>query len=258
MTSSTEPSRASRSGPYGHLEGDVPGGEGALGADDALGDGRLRGEEGAGDLRCRQAAEQPQGEGDAGLGGQDRVAGGEDEPQQVVVDVVGVGGFLGRGDGLQGAADLRQLAGVVLPAPDQVDGAVPGGGHEPGARVVGHTVPRPLLQGGDQRVLGEFLGDADVADDAGDGGDDARGLDAVDGLDGMARRPGRTRRRGCRWAAVPQPTMQHPRAGPAPRIAQPSAISRTSQVTVQYSSWTFTNRLVHSSASSMSLHWVMA
>lgn len=42
------------------------------------------------------------------------------------------------------------------------------------------------------------------------------------------------------------------------RPDQPSAISRTSAVMVQCSSWTCRNRLVHSRASALSLHWLMA
>lgn len=41
-------------------------------------------------------------------------------------------------------------------------------------------------------------------------------------------------------------------------LAQPSAISRTSAVTVQLSGWTSRNRLVHSSASALSLHCMRA
>lgn len=236
-----------------HLEGDVPGRQGALGADDPLGDRGLRHQERPGDLRRRQAAEQPQGEGDAGLRRQHRMARGEDQPQQVVVDVLGVmegGRLLRRRRRLQVAADLCELAGVVLAAADQVHGAVPGGGHEPGAGVVGDAVAGPLLQRGDQRVLREFLGDPDVADQPGDGGDHARRLDAEDGLDGAVRVCG-----GLRGHSPPCNTRT---AGYPRRPDQPSAISRTSQVTCQPSPWTFTNREAHSSASALSLHCVIA
>ena len=63
-------------------------GERALGAHDALRDRRLRDEERARDLLGREAAEQPQRQRDARLGREHRVAGGEDQPQQVVADVV--------------------------------------------------------------------------------------------------------------------------------------------------------------------------
>ena len=58
---------------------------------------------------------------------------------------------------------LRQSCGA---APHQVDRAVLGGGHQPGARVVRDAGLRPLLERRDERVLGELLGQADVAHDA--------------------------------------------------------------------------------------------
>jgi hypothetical protein len=61
-------------------------GEDAFGADDALGDGGFGGEEGAGDLGGGKAAEEAEGEGCAGLGGEDGVAGDEDEADEVVAD----------------------------------------------------------------------------------------------------------------------------------------------------------------------------
>ena len=70
-----------------HLERNVRLGERALGADDALRDGRLGHEKGARDLVGGQAAEQAQRERDARLGREHRMAGGEDETQQVVADV---------------------------------------------------------------------------------------------------------------------------------------------------------------------------
>ena len=75
-------------GAAGNFEGDVGFGEGAFGADDALGDGGLGDEEGAGDLVGGEAAEQAEGEGDAGFGGEDGVAGDEDEAEEVVADGV--------------------------------------------------------------------------------------------------------------------------------------------------------------------------
>ena len=115
------------------------------------------------------------------------MAGGEDEPQHVVADVlvdgvqhrVVLGVRVGLA-GLQVAADLLLFAGESFVAPDQVDGAVLGGGHEPGPRVVRDTRLRPLFQRGDQRVLGEFLGEADVAHETRDTRDQPRRLDPPD------------------------------------------------------------------------------
>jgi hypothetical protein len=176
-------------GPVRHLEGDLLRGECPFGAHDALGDGRLRDEVGAGDLDGGQPAEQPQGESDAGLGGQHGMAGGEDESQQVVVDVVGIGRFVDvavpvRRGGLQVPPHLRQLARVPLASAYEIDRPVLGRGHEPRPGVVGHPLPGPLLQGGDQRVLRQLLRDPDVPHDARDTGDDAGRLDTEDGFDG--------------------------------------------------------------------------
>ena len=45
----------------------------------------------------------------------------------------------------------------------QVDRAMLRGGHQPGARVVRDARLRPLLERGDERVLRQVLGQADVA-----------------------------------------------------------------------------------------------
>ena len=54
--------------------------------DEALGERRLRDEEGPGDLGRRQAAERPQGQRDAAVQRQRRMAAGEDQPEPVVGD----------------------------------------------------------------------------------------------------------------------------------------------------------------------------
>ncbi len=59
-----------------------------------------------------------------------------------------------------------------------------GGGHEPCAGVVGNAGGGPLLECGDEGVLGEVFGAGDVADEAGEAGDEARGFDSPDGVDG--------------------------------------------------------------------------
>src|SRR6202041_2794421 len=74
--------------PAGDLEGDAGFSEGAFGADDALGDGGFGNEEGAGDFVGGEAAEHAEGEGQLGFGGEDGVAGDEDEAEEVVADVV--------------------------------------------------------------------------------------------------------------------------------------------------------------------------
>ena len=81
-------------------------------------------------------------------------------------------------------AELLLLLAMQRGLAQAVERAVLGGGHQPGARVVGDAVARPVLQRGDQRVLRQLLGQADVAHAAGERADDARRLDAPDGLDG--------------------------------------------------------------------------
>ena len=58
----------------------------ALGPDEPLGERRLGDEEGSRDLRCRQAAERPERQGDPTVHRQRRMAAGEDQAQSVVGD----------------------------------------------------------------------------------------------------------------------------------------------------------------------------
>ena len=90
------------------------------------------------------------------------------------VAVFGRGGVL---EGFEFAAEFFVLAFEALVAADVIDGPMLGGGHEPGAGVVGDARGGPLFEGGDEGVVGEVLGDADVADDAGQPGDDPGRLD---------------------------------------------------------------------------------
>ena len=57
------------------------------------------------------------------------------------------------------------------------------GGHEPGARVVRDARLRPLLERGDESVLRELLGEADVAHDPREAGDEPGRLDPPDRVD---------------------------------------------------------------------------
>ena len=70
-------------------------------------------------------------------------------------------------------ADDGQFAGQVLLASILVRGAVLGGGHQPGRRMVRDPVARPLRQRDLERVLGQVLGGREVAGEAGEGGDEA-------------------------------------------------------------------------------------
>ena len=123
------------------------------------------------------------------------MARGEDEPQQVVPDLViqrGIDGLgaVARGDvvrqvHLGGELDVLLLEHLV--PPQLVQRPVLRRRHEPGARVVRHARARPGLERGDQRVLRQLLGKAHVAHEAGEAGDELRRLDAPDRLDRAPR-----------------------------------------------------------------------
>ena len=129
---------------------------------DALAHGRLAGEEAAGDLGGGEAADQPQRQRGARLGRQRGVAGEEDQPQDVVLDVVDLVVEVGHRRLLPaaGVLELGDLATQRLGAPEVVDAAALGGRHQPGDRIVRDARHRPLLQRGDERVLRQVLGEA--------------------------------------------------------------------------------------------------
>ena len=96
------------------------------------------------------------------------MAGDEDEAEQVVADgVVEVGVEVGHGP-----LECGQVASevVVFALGDGV-----------AAEEIGL---RPLFEGGQEGLLSEVFGQADVAGEAGEDGDDAGGLDAPDDFDG--------------------------------------------------------------------------
>ncbi len=104
------------------------------------------------------------------------MTGGEDEPQLIVAHVVvqrrvevchGTPPFR-----LQLVSKLLVLAFESLETPEVIDGAMLGGGHQPGGRVAGDARRRPLFERGEERVLRELLGDADVTDHARKPGDE--------------------------------------------------------------------------------------
>ncbi len=115
------------------------------------------------------------------------MAGDKHETEQIVADVivdrgveVGYGLLLPR---LQLVAELLVLPVEQGPAAKLVDGPVLRGGHEPGARIVGDTRFGPALEGRDQGILREVLGEADIAHDPCEAGDQPRGFDSPDGVD---------------------------------------------------------------------------
>ena len=166
--------------------------QGAFGANDALGDGRLGDQEGARDLVGRQTSEQAKRERHPRLGGEDRMAGDEDQAEQIVANVIiqSAARFphlkLARAhlSGVQFTAKLFVLALQPRVSAEIIDGAMLGRGHQPGARIVRHARLRPLLERGHQSILRQVLRNADVAHDAGKPGDQSRGLDPPDRING--------------------------------------------------------------------------
>ena len=150
-------------------------------------------QEGARNLAGGQACEQLQRECDLRIRRQHRMAGGEDQPQHVVIDVVLVIQRLGKVRRVMLAACIDVGSEFLLPAPVQgsltnaIQRLVAGGGHEPGGRILWQPRIRPVFERRHQCILCQFLGQAHIAHDAGHRRDDARRLDAPDGIDGAGK-----------------------------------------------------------------------
>ena len=141
---------------------------------------RLGDEEGVRDLGRREAADLAQRQRDAALGGERRVAAGEDEGEPVVGDRAHV--VLLDRELLQPADELRLLLEDLLAA-DPVDRSVPRGRDDPGAGRARHAVARPALEGGREGVLHRVLGELEVAEDAREDRDGTAPLLSEDPLD---------------------------------------------------------------------------
>ena len=95
----------------------------------------------------------------------------EDQPQDVVVDAVGIP--CGLVDlGLQVAGKRRVLGVEVVLAPPEVDRLALGDGRQPRARIARDAGVRPLRQRVDEGFLRQVLGQPDVADGTGQRRDD--------------------------------------------------------------------------------------
>src|SRR5690606_5334865 len=159
-------------------------GNGSLGTDDALADGGFGGEEGAGDLFGGEPAQQAQSQRYPRFRRQDGVAGGKDQPQQIVADLViqrldqfalVIGGVV-----LYEASNFLQLGRGHFAVAEIIDAAPLGGLHQPGAGIVRHAGFGPGLERDQQGVLCQFLGQRDVAHHARQSGDQPRLLDLPD------------------------------------------------------------------------------
>lgn len=155
------------------------------------------------------------------------MAGGEDQPQEVVTDNIvesGVdlfGEFIGRDFVLKVEVlrELKRLAGGYPLMTQMIQCLAFGSGHQPGARVLRYAIHRPVFQRGNQGFLGEFFGQADVTDDARDPADDFGRFEMPDGLDGLPGRCG-TRAGHCAIQPLAAPGR------PVPRDVRPDPESR--------------------------------
>ena len=161
-------------------EGDIGRGERFLRPDDALLDRRDRDEEGAGDLLAGQAPDDAESERELSLPAQDGMTGDEDEPEDVVVDGIGVPGQCVRTRDLlilEAAPECCDALIEALTPPPRVDRTSLRHGHQPSGGIRRHPGLRPRCQGLGQRLLRKVLGEPEIADVAGEGGDDLRPLD---------------------------------------------------------------------------------
>jgi len=85
--------------------------------------------------------------------------------------------------GLELASDLLVLAIEARASAQVVDRAMLRGCHEPGAGVIRHARLGPLLEGRDECVLREILGEPDIAHDPCQAGDEPGGFDSPDRVD---------------------------------------------------------------------------
>ncbi len=171
-------------------------------------------QEPAGDLGGGESSDQAQRQRGPGLGGQGGVAGQEDEPQDVVLDVVDLGVEVGHLLLLSpaGMLELRDLAAKVVRAPEVVDAAPLRGGHQPRDRVLRDAGGGPLLERGHECVLRQVLGELHITGHPGEGADEAGRLGPPRGEDGL----GRVIRTGlCRHdASVVSPVQSPGASGP--------------------------------------------
>src|ERR1700716_635191 len=91
----------------------------------------------------------------------------EDQPEEIVGqvavdDLVDVEFRAGRHRG----CDLLVLVPLGVAPSNSVDGEESGGSGQPCGRVVGYALLSPLLECGDEGVLGEFFGGVDVTDES--------------------------------------------------------------------------------------------
>jgi len=119
--------------------------------DDALRYRRGRQVEAAGDLLGGEPGHQPQRQGNLRIGGEQRMAAHRDQPQPVIGDLRCILAL----PLLAGQQRPDRFRPLLRPAgiADQVAGAVPADGHQPGAGPVRYPLQRPPVQRDQERLL---------------------------------------------------------------------------------------------------------
>ena len=143
---------------------------------------------------------------------------GEDEPEPIIGNRLGIGHVRGSVAGAQRGL-VRDRVGVRLDPPgvtEAVEGAPPRRREEPGARTIGQSGGGPAIERLRERLLDDFLRRVDVAHEAQHGRDHARVLQAERLRDArldvaVGRRPG-DRSHGQRCYPMPAPASPLGRA----------------------------------------------
>ncbi len=169
------------------LEGHVGGNQRPFRPDDSLTNCRLGDQERASDLRRTEPSEQPQRQRDPRLRRQYRVTAGEDQPQQIVANVI-IDHDIERVDRglllrLELAVELLVFAFDPRVASQKIDRAPFRRGHEPRAGIPRNARLGPLLERRHQGVLGEVFGRSDIPHDPCQAGNHGGRLDAPDRVD---------------------------------------------------------------------------
>ncbi len=166
--------------PTRSLKGNMSLSQRLLGSKNSLAQSLLRNQEGSGNLGRGEAAGHAQGERNAPFECQHRMAGGKDKAQDVVIDNLIQSLIHSFTEALllefQVSPQLSVLPLQHSAAAQSVNGPPLRCRHEPRSGFVGNTLLWPIFESGDQRILSEFLGNADVTGNAGDPGDEACGL----------------------------------------------------------------------------------
>ena len=172
--------------PTRRLKGNVCFREGLLGARDPLAQRLFRHKKRTGDLRRGEAADQAQRKRDASFHRKHGMARGEDEPQHVIVDHL-IQRLLQSVSKplllpLQLAGNFFMLLYEHVAAPERIDRAPLRRLHQPCRGIVRDAFLGPNFEGSHERILRQFLGNADIVGDAGNRGDEPCGLDLPHGL----------------------------------------------------------------------------